>query len=248
MLKVLVFGSNGKMGSHVREALKNSESCQLFCGVDVMENGNENYPYYNSLSKVEGSPDVIVDFSFHALCGELLDYAVKNSIPVVLCTTGFTEEEKAIIYKASKSIPIFWSGNMSLGISLLVDFAKRTALAFPNADIEIVEAHHNRKVDAPSGTALMLANSIKEARPNANYVLGRGGEGKRQKEDIGIHALRMANIVGEHQVLVTTDTQQIVLKHTAYDRALFADGAVAVIPFIASKQNGIYDMKDYIKG
>ncbi len=248
MINVLVFGSNGKMGAHVRNVLNSSSTCQLFCGVDAFKKGDENYKYYSSLSQVEGKPDVIIDFSFHSLCGELLDYAVEKSVPVVLCTTGFTDDEKAKIIKASEKIAIFWSGNMSLGISLLVDFAKKTALAFPNADIEIVEAHHNRKVDAPSGTALMLANSVKEARPNANFVFGRSGEGKRKPEDIGIHALRMANIVGEHEVLVTTETQQILLKHTAYDRALFADGAVAVVPFIISKQNGIFDMKDYIKG
>lgn len=248
MIKVLVFGSNGKMGCHVREYVDKNDKTELFCGVDVFATGNENYPCFKSLDEVEGVPDIIIDFSFHRLIAPLLEYAVAKKVPVIVCTTGFDEEEKSLIKKASESIAIFWSGNMSLGIPLLVDFAKKTAEVFPDADIEIVETHHNRKVDAPSGTALMLANGIKEARPDCEFVFGRSGESKRRKQDVGIHALRMANIVGEHQVLVTTDTQQIVLKHTAYDRALFADGAVSVVPFMIGKKCGIYDMKDYIKG
>lgn len=248
MIKVLVFGSNGKMGTHVREFLQKSTVAELFCGVDAVTTGAENYTHYSTLEQVEGTPDIIIDFSFHRLIGGLLDYATAKKVPVIIATTGFDENEKSLIENASKIIPVFWSSNMSLGIPLLVDFAKKTAEVFPDADIEIVETHHNRKVDAPSGTALMLANGVKQARPDCNFVYGRSGECKRQKGDVGIHALRMANIVGEHQVLVTTDTQQIVLKHTAYDRALFADGAVSVVPFMMGKSAGIYNMNDYIKG
>ncbi len=247
MIKVLVFGSNGKMGGHVRNALKKSDVAELFCGVDAVTTGTEDYVHYASLDDVKGTPDIIIDFSFHRLIGGLLNYAVAKNIPIIIATTGFDDDEKKLIFEASKHIPIFWSSNMSLGIPLLVDFAKRTAELFPDADIEIVETHHNRKVDAPSGTAMMIAEGIKQARPDARFVYGRSGEAKREKRDIGIHALRMANIVGEHEVLVTTDTQQIVLKHTAYDRALFADGAVSVLPFMIGKPNGIYDMSDYIK-
>ncbi|MBQ2717770.1 MAG: 4-hydroxy-tetrahydrodipicolinate reductase [Clostridia bacterium] len=248
MIKVLVFGSNGKMGGHVRSFLSKSDKAELFCGVDVLAKGDENYPCYKSLDDVQGTPDIIIDFSFHRLIGGLLDYAVAKNIPVIIATTGFDDSEKELIKKASEKIAIFWSSNMSLGIPLLVDFAKKTAEVFPDADIEIVETHHNRKVDAPSGTALMLAEGVKKARPDCEFVYGRSGESKRRKQDVGIHALRMANIVGEHQVLVTTDTQQIVLKHTAYDRALFADGAVSVVPFMIGKPCGIYDMNDYING
>ena len=136
---------------------------------------------------------------------------------------------------------------MSFGIALLCDFAKKAAAAFPDADIEIVEAHHNRKVDAPSGTAVMLANSIKEVRPEAEYVYGRGGEAKRKPNEIGIHALRMANIVGEHEVYITTDSQQLVLRHNAYDRSLFADGAVKATRFLVAQGAGLYTMRDMFK-
>ena len=142
---------------------------------------------------------------------------------------------------------MFLAANMSVGVALLADFAKQAAAMFPDADIEIVEAHHNRKVDAPSGTAIMLANAIKEVRPEAEYVYGRSGEAKRQKNEIGIHALRMANIVGEHEVYITTDSQQLVLRHNAYDRSLFADGAVKAARFLVNQGKGLYTMQDMFK-
>lgn len=246
MIKALVFASNGKMGQKVRESIAKTEGIEMLCGVDHVTTGKEDYPYYDSLDKVTETPDVIIDFSYHTLIGSLLDFALKKNCPVVIATTGFTADEMNLIEQASKKIPLFLSYNMSMGIALLVDFAKKTAECFPDADIEIVETHHNRKVDAPSGTAIMLANSIKEARPEANFVFGRSGECKRKKEDIGIHALRMANIVGEHSVFVTTDSQQIELKHTAYDRSLFSDGAVWVAKQIVGKPCGLYNMKDLI--
>ena len=157
------------------------------------------------------------------------------------------DDEKNAVSIAANKIPVFLAYNMSFGIALLCDFAKKAAEAFPDADIEIVEAHHNRKVDAPSGTAVMLANSIKEVRPNATYVYGRGGEAKRTPDEIGIHALRMANIVGEHEVYITTDSQQLVLRHNAYDRSLFADGAVKATRFLVGKGAGLYTMRDMFK-
>lgn len=249
MINVLMFGSNGKMGAEVIKVLQNnSNDTRLMCGVDAVTTGTETYPYFKSLDDVKEIPDVIIDFSFHKLIGTVLDYAIKINRPVVVATTGFDESEMKIIREASTKIPVFLSANMSLGIALLVEFAKKTAKAFPDADIEIVETHHNRKVDAPSGTALMLARGIKEVRENANFVYGRSGESKREKNEIGIHALRMANIAGEHAVYVTTDSQQIVLKHTAYSRALFAEGAVKVASFMVGKQKGMYDMHDMIGG
>lgn len=248
MKKVLVFGSNGKMGGHVRNSLEKSADATLFCGVDGVSTGNEDYPCYRSLDEVRGSPDVIIDFSFHRLIGGLLDYAVEKNVPVIIATTGFDEFEIQLIRDASKKIPVFYSGNMSLGIALLCDFAKKSTEFFPDADIEIVETHHNRKSDAPSGTALMLAEAVKSVRPQSEFVYGRHGEGRRKKEDIGIHALRMANVVGEHAVYVTTDSQQIILKHTAFDRGLFADGAVGVVGFICGQKPGMYDMNDYLRG
>ncbi len=247
MISVLVHGSNGKMGTHVMECISKSDDMTLFCGVDPKSTGCENYKYYDSFDKVEGKADVIIDFSFHTLVKGVLDYAVKTGTPVLIATTALDDEDKKAVAKASQSVPVFLAANMSVGVALLADFAKQAAAMFPDADIEIVEAHHNRKVDAPSGTAIMLANSIKEVRPEAEYVYGRGGEAKRNKNEIGIHALRMANIVGEHEVYITTDSQQLVLRHNAYDRSLFADGAVKAARFLVSQDKGLYTMKDMFK-
>lgn len=246
MIKVLVHGSGGKMGAEVIKCIEKMEGVSLLGGVDAVKKGEMEYPYFPSFADVVGTPDVIIDFSFHTLVPSVLEYAEKVGCAVVVATTGMTDEELLKVKEASKKIPVFYSANMSVGVALLVDFAKKAAAAFPEADIEIVEAHHNRKVDAPSGTALMLANGIREARPHATYALGRQGEGKRTREEIGIHALRMANVVGEHTVYVTTDTQQLCLKHTAYDRALFAEGAVKAALFMQGKAEGLYNMYDMI--
>ncbi len=247
MIKVLVHGSNGKMGGHVMAEISKSDDLELFCGVDPKATGEENYKYYDSFDKVEGKADVIIDFSFHTLVKSVLDYAVKSETPVLIATTALDDEDKKAVARAAQKIPVFLAANMSVGVALLADFAKRAAAMFPDADIEIVEAHHNRKVDAPSGTAVMLANAIKEVRPEAEYVYGRGGEAKRNKNEIGIHALRMANIVGEHEVYITTESQQLVLRHNAYDRALFADGAIKAARFLCGKQAGLYTMQDMFK-
>ena len=248
MIKVLVHGSNGKMGGHVISALEACDNMELFCGVDKVSTGNEDYKHYADFAEINGKADVIVDFSFHTVVKDVLDYAVKTGTPIVVATTGLTDEEKQFVAAASNKVPVFLSGNMSIGIAVLSEAAKKVASAFPNADIEIVESHHNRKVDAPSGTALMLADSIKEVRPQAEYKYGREGRSKREPNEIGIHALRMANIVGIHEVYVTTDTEQIMLKHTAYDRGLFAQGALKAAEYIADKGAGIYTMKDIFKG
>lgn len=247
MIRVLVHGSNGKMGSHVMAEISKSDDMELFCGVDPKTTGEEKYKYYDSFDKVEGKPDVIIDFSFHTLVKSVLDYAVKAECPVLIATTALDDEDKKAVAKASQRVPVFLAANMSIGVALLADFAKKAAAMFPDADIEIVEAHHNRKVDAPSGTAIMLANSIKEVRPEAEYVYGRGGEAKRTKNEIGIHALRMANIVGEHEVYITTESQQLVLKHNAYDRSLFADGAIKAARFLVNQGKGLYTMQDMFK-
>jgi len=248
MIKVLVHGSNGKMGGHLITALKNNAyNCVLAAGVDRLSDGKEDYPFYTKLTDVKESADCLIDFSFHGAIKCVLDYAISKNIAIIIATTGFTEEENEIIKEASKIIPVFLSANMSVGIALLIEFAKKSAKIFPDADIEIVEAHHNRKIDAPSGTAMMIASAIKEERANANFVYGRSGECKRKPNDIGIHALRMANIVGEHEVLITTENQQLILKHTAFDRALLAEGAVNAAAFITGKPAGLYNMQDMLK-
>ena len=176
----------------------------------------------------------------------MLDYARKIGAAAVIGTTGHTEEEKALIFAAAKEIPVFYSGNMSLGIAVLCRLAKDAARYFPDADIEIVEAHHNRKVDAPSGTALMLLGAIKEVRPNAWANCGRSGEGKRTKEEIGISALRMGSVVGMHEVILHTGTQQLTLRHEAVTRAMLADGAVDAARFLLGKPAGLYNMESIL--
>ena len=238
-MKVIVCGANGAMG-------------KLICGIfgdevvgKVSIDGENNVPKtFAELGEV--AADVIVDFSHHTAVADVLAYAKQIRCAVVIGTTGHTEEEKALIYEAAKEIPVFFTGNVSLGIAVLCRLAKEAAKYFPDADIEIVEIHHTRKVDAPSGTALMLFNAIKEVRPEAVANCGRAGEGKRTKEEIGISALRMGNVVGVHEVHIHTGTQCLTLKHEAVTRAMLADGAVAAARFMEGKAVGFYNMESIL--
>ena len=190
--------------------------------------------------------DVVIDFSHHTAVADVLNYAKSIGAAAVVGTTGHTPEEKELIFAAAKEIPVFFSGNMSLGIAVLCRLAKQAAAFFPDADIEIVETHHTRKVDAPSGTALMLYNAIKEVRPNATANCGRSGEGKRTKDEIGIHALRLGNVVGIHEVHIHTGNQSLKLTHESGSRAMLADGAVAAARFMEGKGKGLYNMEDIL--
>lgn len=180
--------------------------------------------------------------------GALLDYAKARKLPVVICTTGHTPEERAAIDEASREIPVFFSGNMSVGVALLVNLAKEAAKTLPDAEVEIVEIHHDQKIDAPSGTALMLAEGIKSVRPEATYQFGRQGTCKRTKEEIGFHSLRLGNTVGIHEVLLSTGTETITLKHEAYDRMLFAQGALRAAEYLVGKHAGFYNMDTMLGG
>ena len=250
-MNILVNGIGGFMGREVASLCRAGyRGASLLCGVDPNACGDAETPVYKSLAEMPSASgvDCIVDFSHHACTHELLSFAVAKRLPVVLATTGHTEEEKAEIREAGKKIPVFFSANMSLGVALLVELAKTAAAAMPEAEIEIVEKHHDRKIDAPSGTALMIANAICEVRPEAYANTGRSGQGKRTKEEIGIHAIRMGNIVGEHEVIVGTQNQTITLKHEAHSRALFAEGALAAAAFLVSRGAGLYDMKSLVGG
>ena len=236
------------MGREVAKlALDGARGASVTAGYDVLPIDTREFPTYTDWNAVEADVDCIIDFSHHAGTGALLAYATERNIPVVLATTGHTEEEKLLIADAASKIPLFHSANMSLGIALLVELAKITAKTFPDADIEIIEKHHNRKLDAPSGTALLLANAIREIREKAKPVFGRSGQAKREADEIGVHAIRMGNIVGEHEVIVGTDTQTITLKHEAHSRALFAEGALAAAEYLIGKPAGLYDMKRMIE-
>ena len=251
-MRIIVSGINGHMGKEVVSAsLRGYRGAVTVGGVDIRSDRDAEIPVAGGFAEAKeifgvGCADCIIDFSHHSCTAELLSFAVAKGMPAVLATTGQTEEELALIADAAKKIPVFFSANMSLGVALLVELAKKAAAAMPDAQIEIIEKHHIRKLDAPSGTAIMLANEIQSVRPSAYTVLGRSGHGKRTPEEIGIHAIRMGNIVGEHEVILGTDTQTITLKHEAHDRALFAEGALAAAEFLISKGAGLYNMHDIV--
>lgn len=246
-MRILVSGLNGFMGHEVAAlAQAGYRGAELVSGVDCKTVENPPVPCAPTFAEADANVDCIIDFSHHDSTNDLLDFAVKNHLPLVLATTGQTEEERAAIQTASQKIPLFFASNYSLGIAILVELAKKTAAAMPEAEIEIIEKHHNRKVDAPSGTALTLAKAVQEVRPNATIHNGRSGHGKRTPEEIGIHAIRMGNIVGEHEVMVGTPNQTITLKHEAHSRALFAEGALAAAEFLMGKPAGLYDMKSMV--
>ena len=248
-MKILLNGYSGYMGAEVVKLCKEGyRGAELACGVDPRGAENSECSVYTSVSEIPLSErvDCIVDFSHHSATGELLAFAAERGIPTVVATTGHTAEELSLIKAASERIPVFHSANMSLGIALLVELAKTAALAMPEAEIEIIEKHHNRKIDAPSGTALLLANEICSVKRGAYAKCGRSGQGKREPSEIGIHAIRMGNIVGEHEVIVGTASQTITLKHEAHSRALFAEGALAAASFLVGCDIGLYDMKSLV--
>ena len=249
-MNILFHGICGRIGQEtLRITREGYRGAKLICGVDLhAPESLGDLPCYTSFDRIDRALDIdcIIDFSHHTAIGPLLKYAMANRLPVVVATTGHTEEELAMIDEAAKVIPIFRSGNMSLGISLLIELAKTTAANMPDANIEIIETHHNRKLDAPSGTALMIADAIRTVRRTARYVLGRSGQGKREDDEIGIHAIRMGNVVGTHEVIVGTDSQTITLKHEAHSRALFAEGALAAAAYLCDKPAGMYNMQSMI--
>lgn len=250
-MNVLLNGICGFMGREVKKLCDSGyRGSKLAFGVDPSGSecgGAVVFPSLDDVLTTEGV-DCIVDFSHHSVTPQLLDFARENKLPLVLATTGHTDEEKALIKDAADEIPLFYSGNMSLGIALLIELAKTAAAAMPEAEIEIIEKHHDRKIDAPSGTALMIADAIHEVRPASYANCGRSGQGKRTADEIGIHSIRMGNIVGEHEVIVGTNNQTISLKHEAHSRALFAEGALAAAAFLVDQIPGLYDMNSMISG
>ena len=238
-MRAILCGANGAMGKLIDNILGD----EIVGRVSI--DGENNVPRtFAELGRVDA--DVVIDFSHHTAVSDVLAYAKEIGAASVIGTTGHTPEEKAMITAAAEEIPVFFSGNMSLGIAVLCRLAKQAAAAFPDADIEIVEAHHIRKVDAPSGTALMLFNAIKEVRPEAVANCGRSGEGKRTKEEIGIHALRMGNVVGIHEIHIHTGNQSLTLKHESGSRAMLADGACDAARFMVGKGKGLYNMEDML--
>lgn len=250
MVKMIMHGCNGKMGQVITGICKEDENIEIVAGVDPYTELKNSYPVFAKISECDVQADVIVDFAAAPAVDELLEYSAKKQIPVVLCTTGLNEEQLAKVEEISKKVAVLKSANMSLGINMLMDLLQKAAnvLAPAGFDMEIVEKHHNQKLDAPSGTALALADSINEALENAyDYKYDRSKERKkREKYEIGIQAVRGGNIVGEHEVIFAGTDEVIEFKHTAYSKAVFAKGAVEAAKFLAGKPAGRYEMSDVI--
>ena len=252
MMKVLISGYCGHMGQILANMIRKDNDLSLVAGVDKSADNasslelNHNEPIFTTFDEVNLDIDLIVDFSHHSLTKNLIDFAKRKNLPLVIATTGQTDEEKLLIHDASKYIPIFFAANYSIGIAVLIKEAKDIARIMKDADIEIIETHHNRKLDAPSGTALKIADELKNVRTNANLILGRSGNKKREKNDIGINAIRLGNVVGVHEVLISTKHECLSIKHEAYDRGLFAEGAINAIKFLKDKKAGLYGMNDML--
>lgn len=243
-MKIIINGACGRMGKEVERLVLDSDKYEIAAKIDKFGTDPD---CLTDINAFDGEADMIIDFSNHLATEALMAYAVRRNLPVIVSTTGHTEEELDMIKEASAKIPVFHSANMSLGVALLCELAVKTASVMPDADIEIVETHHNRKLDAPSGTALMIADEINTVRDKAFLKLGRSGNAKREKDEIGVHAVRRGNIVGIHEVLVSTDSQTITLRHEAHSRALFAEGALSAADFLLGKAAGLYNMKDIIQ-
>lgn len=250
MTKIIMHGCNGHMGQVITAICAADEACEIVAGIDIVNNRENGYPVFTDIDACDVEADVIIDFAAAVAVDKLLDYAVNRQIPVVLCTTGLSPKQLTKVQEASKRIAILKSANMSLGINTLLKLLKDAANVFAPAgyDIEIVEKHHNQKLDAPSGTALALADSINEARNNEyEYIYDRSQvRRKREKKELGISAVRGGTIVGEHEVIFAGVDEVIEFRHTAYSKSVFAKGAVEAAKFLAKQEVGMYDMSDVI--
>ena len=250
MTDIILCGCGGKMGLAVRTLISGREDCRIVAGVDLAQKLSLEFPVYAALGAVNEPAQVIIDFSHPTALTDILEYCRSHKgVSAVLCTTGYTEKQVEEIQEAAKKIPVFYSRNMSLGINLLIELAKKAATALGDAfDIEILEMHHNQKIDAPSGTALMLADALNEVRQNdLKYTYDRHSQRKkRETNEVGIHSVRGGTIVGEHQVIFAGNHEVITLTHSAQSKELFASGAVNAALFMNGRLPGLYDMSNLI--
>ncbi len=250
MTNILLTGCNGRMGNALAKSCAQNTDCTIIGGIDVMGKiGSTDFPVFTAIDEFQGKCDVIVDFTHHTATEGLLNYAIEKNVPIVISTTGHTPEETEAIKNASKKVPVFYSRNMSLGINLLIALAEKACASLGGAfDIEIIEKHHNQKLDAPSGTALMIADALKEKREgDTEYIYNRHDRHqKRDKSEIGIHAVRGGTIVGEHEVIFAGKDEVITLSHSAASRDVFAEGAIRAAEFIIGKPAGLYNMNDIV--
>lgn len=247
MTEIILNGCNGKMGRAISVAVSNREDCKISSGIDLNASDDGSFPVFTDINEAKG--DVIIDFSHPSALPGLLEFAVKTKTPIVVATTGLSDADIANIKEASKIVPIFFTFNMSLGINLLVELSKTASKVLGNGfDIEIIEKHHNQKLDAPSGTAIMLANAINQAN-DGKYTYEYDRHLKREKRatnEIGIHAVRGGNIVGDHEVIFAGHDEVITLSHSAYSKEVFAIGSINAAVFLKGKTPGMYEMKDLI--
>ena len=249
MIKVLINGCNGKMGQEVAKCVLKTPNIETLCGYDKIDFGDNNFPVFTDISQINLIPDVIIDFSIPEATFTILEFAVKNKIPTVIATTGFSKEEIEKIKEYSNIVPIFMSSNMSYEINLMSKVLADLSLKLPNSDIEIIETHHNRKIDSPSGTALLLANSINKALNNEmNYEYDRHSKReKRNKKEIGIHSIRGGNEVGKHTVIFFGENESFEITHNVLSRSVFADGSIKAAFYLLAQPEGFYNMDNLLK-
>mgnify|MGYP004704349087 FL=1 len=250
MTKIIMLGCNGRMGQMITDMVKQDDECTIVAGIDIVDNRDNGYPVYTKLADCDVEADAIIDFTSATDFESRMDYAVDKQIPIIECSTGLSEEQMDYLKKASEKVAVLKSANMSLGINLLMTLLKEAAvkLAGDGFDVEIVEKHHNQKLDAPSGTALALADSINEAMDDRyEYIYDRSQvRQKRDKKELGISAVRGGPIVGEHEVIFAGTDEVITFKHTAYSRAVFAKGSITAAKYLKGKAAGLYDMSDVL--
>lgn len=250
MTRIIMSGCAGAMGRTITDIVKEDPEAQIVAGIDVVDNGNTDYPVFSSILDCDIEADAIIDFSTTKILDDLLQYCQDKKLPIVLCTTGYSEEQLAKIEASADKVAILRSANMSLGINTLMKLLQDAAkvLAAEGYDVEIVEKHHNQKLDAPSGTALALADSVNEAMGNQyEYIYDRSQRRqKREKKELGISAVRGGTIVGEHDVIFAGKDEVVTFSHTAYSKAVFGKGAVSAAKFLKGKETGRYEMADVI--
>lgn len=250
MTKIIMLGCNGRMGQMITDMVKQDDECTIVAGIDIVDNRDNGYPVYTKLADCDVEADAIIDFTSATDFESRMDYAVDKQIPIIECSTGLSEEQMDYLKKASEKVAVLKSANMSLGINLLMKLLKEAAvkLAGDGFDVEIVEKHHNQKLDAPSGTALALADSINEAMDDRyEYIYDRSQvRQKRDKKELGISAVRGGTIVGEHEVIFAGTDEVITFKHTAYSRAVFVKGSITAAKYLKGKAAGLYDMSDVL--
>lgn len=249
MIKVLINGCNGRMGQVLAKEIDRFPNLLLACGFDINDDGKNTFPVYSNIDDIKEKPDVIVDFSIPCATFNILKYAIKENVPIVIATTGFSKEQLDEIKEISNSIAVFQSSNMSFDINLMKKVVAEVARKLKGTDIEIVETHHNRKVDAPSGTAVLLADAINEVMDEKlEYNFNRHDiHEKRNPNEIGFSSIRGGNIVGEHSVMFFGEHETFEIKHTSYSRDVFAEGALKACEFIVSQSAGLYGMDDMVK-